>query len=204
MLNIKYKGKYKDEKQLKEGSTLYKKATMFEEESTVTEAFKKGALLSLPGFIIMLSLAIIMIRVNHIKFEYDILHLAISSILLLPLLYVHEIIHALTFPKEAKKDIYSKPQEMALFVYSNAKVSKKRFIIICLMPAIILGIIPFIIGIVFINIIPVKFLTDILYISISMFMSGIGDFTNAYNAIKQVPKNAKVFNYGYHSYWIKN
>lgn len=203
MLNIKYKGKYKDEKQLKEGSTLYKNAKMYKEEETVTAAFKKGALISLPIFIIMLSLAIIMIRINKIEIKYDILHLAISSMLLLPLLYVHEIIHALTFPKKAKKDIYSKPQEMALFVYSNEKVSKKRFILICLMPAIILGIIPFIIGIVFINIIPVKFVLDILYISISMFMSGIGDFTNAYNTIKQVPKDAQVFNYGYHSYWIK-
>ena len=203
MLNIKYKGKYKDEKQLKEGSTLYKNAKQYKEEETVTAAFKKGALISLPGFIIMLSLAIVMIRITHIKFEYDMLHLAISSILLLPLLYVHEIIHALTFPKEAKKDIYSKPQEMALFVYSNAKVSKKRFILICLMPALVLGILPYTIGIIFIKVIPAKFLTDIFYISISMYMGGIGDFTNVYNTIKQVPKGAKVFNYGYHSYWIK-
>ena len=203
MLNIRYKGKYKDEKQLKEDSTLYKNAIMFEEEATVTEAFKKGTLLSLPIFLVMLVLAIVMIRINHIKFSYDILHLAISSMLLLPLLYVHEIIHALTFPIKEKKDIYSKPQEMALFVYSNALVSKKRFILICLMPALILGILPYTIGIVFINIIPSKFLIDILYISIAMFMGGIGDFTNVYNTLKQVPKNAKVFNYGYHSYWIK-
>ena len=203
MLNIRYKGKYKDEKQLKEGSTLYKNAKKYKEEETVTDAFKKGALISLPIFIIMLSLAIVTIRINHIKFSYDILHLAISSILLFPLLYVHEIIHALTFPIKEKKDIYSKPQEMALFVYSNALVSKKRFILICLMPALILGILPYTIGIVFINIIPSKFLIDILYISIAMFMGGIGDFTNVYNTLKQVPKNAKVFNYGYHSYWVK-
>ena len=32
MLNIKYKGKYKDEKQLIENSKLYENATMFKEE----------------------------------------------------------------------------------------------------------------------------------------------------------------------------
>jgi len=33
-----------------------------------------------------------------------------------------------------------------------------------------------------------------------MTMMSIGDFANIFNAIKQVPNNAKIFNYGMHSY----
>ena len=93
---------------------------------------------------------------------------------------------------------------MALFVYSNAIVSKRRFVAICLMPITILGIMPFIIGILLINTIPIEFTIDIVYVSVAMILCGVGDFTNAYNTIKQVPKDAKVFNYGYHSYWKDN
>lgn len=202
MFNIKFKGKYKNEKQLIENSKLYKNATMFEEEKTVTEAFKSGIKFALPGALLMIIIFIAVIAINHVKLNYNMLHLIISSASLMPLLYVHEIIHALTYPAKERKDIYSKPQEMALFVYSNAIVTKKRFITICLMPTLVLGIIPFIIVMLLINIIPITFVIDITYISIAMFISALGDFTNAYNAFKQVPKNGKVFNYGYHSYWL--
>jgi len=36
-----------------------------------------------------------------------------------------------------------------------------------------------------------------------MIATGIGDYVNIYNAIRQVPKEGKVINYGLHSFWIK-
>lgn len=35
-----------------------------------------------------------------------------------------------------------------------------------------------------------------------MTIMAIGDYANIYNAVRQVPKGAKIFNYGMHSYWI--
>ncbi|MGN1332696.1 MAG: metalloprotease family protein [Lachnospiraceae bacterium] len=46
--------------------------------------------------------------------------------------YVHEIIHALLYPLKEKKEIYYMQGKAALFVYCQAKVSKLRFIIICM------------------------------------------------------------------------
>ena len=37
-----------------------------------------------------------------------------------------------------------------------------------------------------------------------MTIMSIGDFANIFNAIRQVPKGGKVFNYGIHSFWFKH
>ena len=38
----------------------------------------------------------------------------------------------------------------------------------------------------------------------SMIFGGIGDFYNVRNVFEQVPKDAYVFNYGIHTYWIED
>ena len=43
-----------------------------------------------------------------------------------------------------------------------------------------------------------------VFITWIMIIMSMGDFTNIYNAIRQVPKGAKIFNYGLHSYWLKD
>lgn len=106
MLNIRFKGKYEGEKQLIENSKLYKNATMFEEEETIKEAFKSGIKFVIPISIIMIITTIILIKINNIKLSYSIPNLFITSLLTLPLTYIHEIIHALTYPLKEKKDIY--------------------------------------------------------------------------------------------------
>ena len=204
MFNIIFKGKYKDEKQLIENSKLQKNSVMFKEESNVTQAFISGLKFAIPISAIIIILFLIIVKLNNLKLQYSVLHFGISSVLIMPLMYIHEFIHALTYPIKSIKYIYSKPEEMALFVYCNAVVSKIRFVFICLMPTILLTIIPSIFAMVFINSINIQFSIDIIYIAIAMCIGALGDFTNVYNTLKQVPKHSRVFNYGYHSYWIKN
>ena len=198
MFNIKFKGKYTDEKQIKKGN-LPKDAVIFKEPNTITRAFVIGSLISLP-IIVLISIGLIKkINISTVK-PSTLIYSAIISIILM---YVHEIIHALCFPKESEKEIWTKLNEGALFVYCNEPLSKKKFIWMCAAPNVILGCIPyflFIIGIFDFN----YNISNIIGLSSWMMISsGIGDYLNIYNTIRQVPKNGKVLNYGFHSFWFK-
>lgn len=197
MFNIKFKGKYTEEKQIEKGN-LPKNAIMFKEPNTVTKVFALGGLISFP-FLALVSIGLL-IKINIKSINSN--DFISSGILSLILMYVHEIIHALCFPREAEKEIWSKLNEGALFVYCNAILSKRRFIWMCAAPNVILGAIPyglFIIGIFDFN----NTIASIIGItSWIMILSGIGDYLNIYNALKQVPKSGEIINYGFHSYWI--
>ena len=106
---------------------------------------------------------------------------------------IHEFLHAICF----KEDVYyySNLKQGMLFVVGTEDMSKKRFILMCLCPNIILGFIPYIFFLIFPNII---FLGVFGTLCIG---SGFGDYMNVFNAIRQVPKGAKVYMNGMHSYW---
>lgn len=203
MFNIKFKGIYKNEEQLIKNSKLPKNAIQFEEENSESEAFKKGLIFAIPIIIIMIAVFIIISKLRNVEFKYSIIHLIITSFIPILALYIHEIIHALTFPFKYEKEIYSNPKQMSLFVYCDKTVSKVRFIMICLMPTIILAFLPYIISLI-ITKINIYLSIDLLIISVVMTLSAVGDFTNVYNTLRQVPKKVLIFNYGYHSFWIKN
>ena len=116
--------------------------------------------------------------------------------------YVHEYIHAFTMPKEIKKQIYVMPQNQMLFVYVEEPVSKKAFMISVLSPAFILGIIPFVIWMFVAPMIPIPVSLGVVMYCIFMSGCALGDYLNAFNCARQVPKGGKVFNRGWHSYWI--
>lgn len=198
MFNIKFKGKYTDEKQIKTGY-LPKDAVIFKEPNTIIKAFIMGGIISIP-IIILISIGIIIkVNIRNIKpiiFVY-------TGIISFILMYVHEIIHALCFPKEAEKQIWTKFKEGALFIYCNETLSKKRFIWMCAAPNVILGVIPYILFIIGAFDFNSNISNIIALTSWIMISSGIGDYLNIYNTIRQVPKGGKILNYGFHSFWIK-
>lgn len=106
---------------------------------------------------------------------------------------IHELLHAICY----KKDVYyyNYLSQGLVFVVGTEDMSKSRFICMCLCPNIFLGLIPYIIFLIFPNIV---FLGLFGLISIGM---GFGDYINVYNAIKQMPKGAKTYLSGMHSYW---
>lgn len=197
MFNIEFKGKYTNENQIKKGD-LPGNAVIFKEPTTITKAFVLGGVISLPFIIITFIGLIIKIDINSIKINV----LIYSVILNLILMYFHEIIHALCFPKESKKEIWTKFNEGALFIYCNDQLSKKKFVWMCAAPNVILGFVPYVlfaIGVFDFN----YNISNIIGItSWLMICSGIGDYLNIYNTMRQVPEHGKVFNYGIHSYWI--
>lgn len=200
MFNIKFMGKFNDESQLKK-KELPLDAKIFKEPNSISKAFLLGFIISLP-LIILISIGF-MYKVSSFK-NIKPMYFILSVILTLLLLYLHEIIHAVCFPINFKKEIWIKPNEGALFVYCNECISKIRFLWVCIAPNLILGIIPFLFFLLgyFDSNDSIKYIVGM--VSWMMIVSGIGDYLNIYNTLTQVPRNGYVVNNGFHSYWLKN
>ena len=114
---------------------------------------------------------------------------------LLPMVTVvpHEIMHALCFKGEVY--MYAYPQAGAMFVLGLEDMSKARFVFMSLLPNLIFGVLPLILGTVF----PEAYWAAIF--GALNIGSGAGDYLNVFNALTQVPKGAKIYASGFHSYW---
>lgn len=108
---------------------------------------------------------------------------------------VHELLHALCY----KRDVYffNNLKQGMVFVVGTEDMSKARFIFMCLCPNIFLGLIPYALFLIFPNI---AFLGLFGLICTGM---GFGDYVNVFNAAKQMPKGAKTYLCGHHSYWYR-
>lgn len=109
------------------------------------------------------------------------------------IIFPHELLHALCFKKDVY--LYTNLKQGMLFVIGTETMSKGRFIFMSMLPNIIFGIAPYIIGMIFPRLI---FLTMFGMICTSM---GAGDYYNVFNAMRQVPKNGRVYMSGMRSYW---
>ncbi len=117
----------------------------------------------------------------------------IGCLLSMLCLFPHEIIHALCFRGDVY--MYTNFGEGMLFVVGPEVMTKTRFIVMSLMPSIVLGLLPFIVGMIF-----PKLIILAVFGAVSA-SSGAGDFYNVYNAITQMPRGALTYLYGFNSYW---
>lgn len=108
-------------------------------------------------------------------------------------LFPHELLHALCFRDDVY--MYTNLKQGMMFVIGTETMSKGRFIFMSLLPNIIFGIIPYVIGMIFPKLI---FLTFFGALCTSM---GAGDYYNVFNALRQVPKGGRVYMSGMRSYW---
>ena len=74
-------------------------------------------------------------------------------------------------------------------------MSKGHFIFKCLLPSIVLGFIPFIIF--WIN----PKLTVLATLGMLGIATAAGDFYNVRNALRQVPKGARIYQHKYETFW---
>ena len=195
MFNFKIKGKFKSEDELINGKQLPDGAIQFKEGDSLQDAFIKGLLIGLPLFVVMIVSMIFRLRNVNYKLEMNI-QTGITFATMI-------IIHGIFYPLSAEKAIWKLQEQGAYFVYCDETVSKERFIVLSIAPAIILGIIPFVGLLIFAELISAACIIATWIVSLIMTVMAIGDFANIYNAIKQVPKGAKVFNYGMHTYWMR-
>ena len=209
MWNIDYKGKIKgDIEEILSGKPLPEGSVMFKEPDSPNKAFAMGTLLAFPLMVLIIGFAILRVvsiygKPHDLEFGNFIIPFAICFVLILISQYIHEYIHAFLLPKNVKKEIYVMLDNLTLFVYCEDYVSKKRFIISVLGPAVILGLIPYIVWYIIASNLSFPLTLAMLLYSLAMMACAVGDYLNAYNCARQVPRNGKVFNRGFHSYWIQ-
>ena len=93
--------------------------------------------------------------------------------------------------------MYTNLKQGMMFVVGTEDMSKTRFVMMSLCPNIVFGFIPFIIFLISPNL---TILGTLGALAIGM---GAGDYYNVFNALVQVPKDAKIYMSGFHSYWYK-
>lgn len=115
-----------------------------------------------------------------------------ACVLPIAVLLPHELLHALCFRGDVY--LYTNLRQGMLFVTGPEDMSKARFVFMSMLPNLVFGFLPFIIGMLLPNLALAFFGT----ICIGM---GAGDYYNVFNALTQVPNGAKVYNYQFNSYW---
>lgn len=105
------------------------------------------------------------------------------------LLIVHEILHGIAYPKNVNVSIgFIKP--ITFVALASYPMSKRRFIIMCLLP--------FILGIASLLILVITNNSAICSLSFGMMCMGLISYPDVYNVfqvIKKVPKGKKVLFY---------
>ena len=109
------------------------------------------------------------------------------------ILFPHEFLHGLCFKEEAY--VYTNWKQGMLFVVGTEDMSRRRFVWMSLFPNIVFGLIPYVIFLIWPQ---YGFLGTLGALALSM---GVGDYYNVYNAMTQMPKHAKTYLCGFHSYW---
>lgn len=117
----------------------------------------------------------------------------IGALLSVVILFPHEILHALCFKKEVY--LYTNLKQGMLFVTGPETMSKARFVFMSLLPNLVFGFLPYILFFIFPN---CAFLGTLGALAIGM---GAGDYYNVFNALWQMPKGARTYMHGLHSYW---
>lgn len=206
MFNIKYKGNYTSDDQLIKRE-IPEDAVEFGVVSSIKNELFKGFIMILPIFALMIALTYFKVKDidYHLSMNLETVLIAIGVLVLVHLLtFVHEIIHALFYPLKSTKEIWKSKKDGAYFVYCEEAISKTRFIIMCLAPMFILGIIPFTIWLLLPNIIPMPYNIAVAILFCLMTIVAMGDVANITYVLRDVPKKHKLFNYGLlRSFYIK-
>ena len=141
----------------------------------------------------VLIVIVVVLNLNEV-FSYDFFfQFLIAFLVSLLLLVPHEFLHAICFRK--KVYLYTNLKQLMLFVVGEDHLTKFGFIFMCLLPNIVLGFIPFVIFLFNIDLVFLGFLGAFC------ISSGMGDYYNVYNTLKQVPKGGKIFVKAFNSYW---
>ena len=189
-MKLHYKGKYDlNPESLPHGEHM-DGAVPFKE---VDDSKKMAVIANVGCFLIMLILAIpalIRCRGYLADLSIQIMLGGISSMLIM---FPHEILHAICFKEDVY--LYTNMKQGMLFVVGTETMSKGRFIFMSLLPNIVFGIIPYILGMIFPNMI------YLVVLGILATGMGAGDYYNVYNASTQMPKGSRTYLYQVNSYW---
>lgn len=189
-MKLHYKGKYDlnpdslPHGEHKEGAVKFKEAE---------DSKKLGIIANIAATVITVVLAVFaFLRAKDYILEGSI-QLFVGCICSMLILFPHELLHAICFKKDVY--LYTNWSQGMLFVIGPEDMSKGRFIFMSLLPNIVFGFVPYIIGMFFPQYL---FLLSLGTLSIGM---GAGDYYNVFNAATQMPKGARTYLYKFNSYW---
>lgn len=171
-MKLHYKGKYDlnpeslPHGEHKQGAVRFKEAA---------DSKQMGLIANGLCIVIMILLGIpAFIRCRDVISEH-IWQLVFGSLSALLVLFPHEILHALCFKEDVY--LYTNWSQGMLFVVGPETMSKKRFIGMSMLPNIVFGILPYIIGMIYPNL--------IFFTALGIFATGMGagDYYNVFNAL---------------------
>ena len=121
------------------------------------------------------------------------LQLSLGCLASLLVFFPHELLHAVCFREDVY--LYTNWKQDMLCVLGPETMSKGRFIFMSLLPNLVFGVIPYILGMLFPKLV---FAAALGVLATSM---GAGDYYNVFNAATQMPKGSRTYLYKFHSYW---
>lgn len=186
-MKLVWKGIYKGEEQLPKGE-LPPNAVPFKEPKTPAELSLKATVWVLPVVV----LALLLVYIKSLFTGVWALPLSLWGVLLAFVAVLpNELLHAVCFPRDAVVEMYASPKNLMAFVHTTYPVSKRRFIGLSLLPMMAW------------LAVPDGAWGAILYtFGLCSLALGVGDFLNAFNAARQMPKGALTQLSGFHSYWF--
>ncbi|HIX34257.1 hypothetical protein B5E65_15230 [Gemmiger sp. An120] len=120
-------------------------------------------------------------------------HLAGGWLLSMAILLPHELLHAVCFKKDVY--LYTYRQQGMLFVVGPEDMSRGRFVFMSLLPNLVFGLVPYLVGMVF-----PQWYFLLIWGALALGM-GAGDYYNVFNALTQMPRGARTYLYQFNSWW---
>lgn len=188
-MKFHYAGKYNGDENSLPKREHHENSVQFKEADMKNFAL----IINILAFAITLVLMFITVFISKKNFFSS--QVSLGIIIALLSLVPHEFLHALCFKNDVY--MYNNLKQGMMFVAGTEDMSKTRFIMMSLCPNIVFGFIPFIIFLIFPNLI---FFGTMGALCIGM---GAGDYLNVYYTLTQVPNGAKIYGSGFHSYWYK-
>ncbi len=146
-------------------------------------------------------LCVFLKKVASDEFLFNLWFLPLSFLIGFALIPLHEILHAVCYPKNATVYVGVCLKKIAAFAISFAPIRKSRYIVMSLAPAL-LGIVPLIIFVAC----PIRGKALLTLCVVPAFMGLISpspDYMDVIAIIKQVPKGARIQASNQGLYWLK-
>lgn len=193
-MKLIFKGKFKSYDDLPKGE-LPERAVRFKEPKSLVGV----NLVALP-FIFLTAIVMLILMAafggQQMYSKHTLLGIVISLVLIVP----HEFIHALFMGRDAEVFMYYSLKHLMMFVTTVSPMTKGRFILFSAMPSLILGWLPFFIGLF---LFPTTDLGGILMAAgFWGSLESCADYLNIFNALVQMPKGSLTQLSGMNSYWF--
>lgn len=191
-MRFHYGGKYEKEEDLKAERRPHEGAVAFREpEHTAFAIIANG------GYIVLLIVLLVLIYfIARPEMRPFLTGLGLAAALSMLTLIPHEFLHALCFKEDVY--LYFNFSKFLVFVHGTESMSKSRFIFMSLLPNLVFGVLPLILF----------FIKTDWYLlgafGAFCLSMGFGDYINVFNAAKQMPKGARTYLDGFHSYWYRD